>query len=84
MGQGLQRAFAAAAATRATPPNEPQLKFLRSLARWQGVASSRDLGPQISQEENSARQGCRRKGFVTFDGHYWRMTEAGRSALRNG
>ena len=78
MGAGLQRAFAAAAATRL---NEVDWKFLRALRRWQGVASSRDLGPQTSQDENRARQKCKRMGLVTYDGGndgYWRLTEQGR------
>jgi hypothetical protein len=79
MGEGLQRAFAAIAATDLT---EAQVKFLRDLARWQGIASSRDLGPQTRQEENSARQRCKRRGLVTYDGHYWRMTDLGRETLR--
>lgn len=59
-----------------------QKEFLRKLARWDGIASSRDLGPQISQKDNSVRQSCKRRGFVTFDGHYWRITMAGRDFLR--
>lgn len=76
MGEGLKRA---AAATDLTPE---QLAFLRALARWQGVASPRELGPQTSQEENSARQRCRRRGLVTYEGGYWRLTDIGRYALR--
>jgi hypothetical protein len=59
-----------------------QLAFMRELAKWQHIASPRDLGPQTSQEENSARQFCKRQGWVTFDGHYWRTTDKGRAALR--
>ncbi len=57
------------------------LQFMQNLARWQGVASSSDLGPQISQKENSARQTARRRGWVTYDNRYWRMTDTGRKAL---
>jgi len=79
MGNGLKRAFAATAATDLT---EPQIKFLRALARWQGVASSQDLGgPQTSQSENSARQRCKRRGLVTYEGGYWRLTDIGRLTL---
>ena len=66
----------------AKPMTDAQAKFMRALARWQGVASSSDLGPQTTQSENSARQTCKRRGWVTFDGYYWRMTDAGRDILR--
>lgn len=55
--------------------------FLRELWRWGGVASSRDLGPQTSQRENSARQTCKRRGWVTYEGGYWRLTDFGFRAL---
>lgn len=64
---------------------QEQRRFLGLLWRWQGVASSRDLGPQTSQAQNSARQTCRRRGWVTYDGGndgYWRMTEEGRTAYQ--
>ncbi len=79
MGEGLQRAFAA---TIATQLDEGCLKFLRALARWQHVASPQDLGPQTSQDENRARQKCKRKGLVTYEGGYWRTTDLGRQVLR--
>jgi hypothetical protein len=44
------------------------------------VASPHDLAPQISQSDNSARQACKRKGWVTFKDGYWRVTDAGRAA----
>ena len=78
MGEGLKRTFAVARATNLTVAQE---KFLRSLARWQGVASPQDLGPQTSQEENSARQRCKRQGLVTYEGGYWRLTNLGRETL---
>lgn len=56
------------------------MDFLRALARWDGIASSRDLGCVVDRKEDRARQRCRRLGLVTFDG-YWRLTEAGRSKL---
>jgi hypothetical protein len=82
MGQGLQRAFAAARATRAAPPTDAQLKFLGQLDGWQGVAAPFDLGPQTSRCDNSARKACKRKGWVTFEDGYWRMTDAGRIVLK--
>lgn len=60
---------------------EAQAKFLRELLRWEGVASPQNLGPQISQQENSARQTCKRRGWVTFSGGYWRITDAARAIL---
>lgn len=62
-------------------PTDVQAAFLRELLRWKGAATARELGPQTSQEENSARQRCKRRGWVTFDRHYWRITDAGRAAL---
>lgn len=79
MGAGLQRAFGAAAATNLTAE---QVKFLRLLFIWEGVATSRELGPQTKQEENSARQRCKRQGLVTYSGGYWKLTDIGRAALR--
>lgn len=61
--------------------DEGQVQFLRALHSWQDVASSQNLGPQTSQDENRARQKCKRQGLVTFSGGYWRMTDAGRKAL---
>jgi hypothetical protein len=61
-----------------------QAKFLGELLKWTGVASSREIGPQTSQAQNSARQTCKRRGWVTYDGGntgYWRITDAGREAL---
>jgi hypothetical protein len=63
-------------------PNDHQREFLRSLRRWQGAASSQELGPQTSQAENSARQTCKRRGWVTYDRHYWRLTYEGSQALK--
>jgi hypothetical protein len=56
-----------------------QIGFLRDLAKWGGAATPQDLGPQVSQQENSARQRCKRRGLVTYDG-YWRLTDLGRAA----
>jgi len=58
-------------------------KFLLALASWQHVASSKDLGPQTSQDDNRARQKCKRNGLVTYEGGYWRTTDKGRQALRD-
>jgi hypothetical protein len=65
-------------------PTLNQRKFLRELTKWTGTATPRELGPQTSQEENSTRQTCKRRGWVTYDGYYWRLTDAGRTALTSG
>lgn len=62
-------------------PTLAQRKFLRSILQWDGAATPREIGPQTSQEENSTRQTCKRRGWVTFDRYYWRITDAGRAVL---
>lgn len=57
--------------------------FLANLIDWTGSATTEELSPQISQKENSARQSCKRKGWVVFDRPYWRITPAGRQALKD-
>lgn len=51
--------------------------FMRELIKWDGVADRWNLGPQTSQKENSAHQFCKRRGWVTYKGGYWRITDAG-------
>lgn len=63
-------------------PTLGQRRFLRAILQWDGAATPHELGPQTSQEENSTRQTCKRRGWVTFDRHYWRITDAGRAALK--
>lgn len=58
-----------------------QISFLLSLVRWGGSASARDLGPQMSQADNSARQTCKRHGWVIYEGGYWCLTYAGREMM---
>ena len=57
--------------------DETATRFMQSLMRHGGVADRHNLGPQMSQRENSARQFCKRKGWVTYKGGYWRITDAG-------
>lgn len=57
--------------------------FLATLIEWAGAATTEELSPQISQKENSARQSCKRKGWVTFARPYWRITPEGRQALKD-
>lgn len=35
----------------------------------------------MTQAANSARHTCKRRGWATFEGGYWRITDAGRAAL---
>ncbi|MGY3581993.1 hypothetical protein ACVIGB_001084 [Bradyrhizobium sp. USDA 4341] len=60
-----------------TQLSENEKLFLRALLQWEGVATTRDIkdagGP-------TARQYCKRKGWVEFDRYYWRITEQGRAA----
>lgn len=58
-----------------------QRQFLSELVKLTGAATPQELGPQTSQAENAARQAAKRRGWVTFDRHYWRITSAGRTAL---
>jgi hypothetical protein len=55
--------------------------FMQALMHWGGVADRNNLGPQTSQEENAARQFCKRRGWVVFEGGYWRITDAGCAAF---
>jgi hypothetical protein len=63
-------------------PNYHERNFMENLRRWQGAATSQELGPQISQADNSARQACKRRGWVTYDKHYWRLTYEGSQVLK--
>jgi hypothetical protein len=67
--------------------DEAQCHFLRTLAQWGGIATSRQLGIFVlgifvDREQDRARQKCRRQGLVTFEGGFWRVTEKGREAVR--
>jgi hypothetical protein len=62
--------------------DDGQIKFLRELSNWSGVASTQDLGPQTSQDENRARQKCKRQGLVEYLDGYWRITSKGRALWR--
>lgn len=78
MAEGLQRACAA---TKKTCLVDGDIKFLCHLLSWQGIATPQDLGPQTSQDENRARQKCKRLGLVTYEGGYWRLTPQGRLVI---
>jgi len=76
---GLMRSKARAIASLL---GEGDHNFLRLLRRWEGAATSQELGPQMSQDENRARQKCKRRGLVTFGGGYWRLTELGQHVAK--
>jgi hypothetical protein len=57
-------------------------KFMLKLMEWGGVADRWNLGPQTSQQQNSARQYCKRHGWVVFEGGYWRIMDAGCAAFK--
>lgn len=61
---------------------ELQLKFLRELARWQGIASPKDLGPQTSRQQINARARSKRQGLVIFEDGYWKLTDIGRASMK--
>lgn len=61
--------------------SEAQRAFLRELVKWSGAATSQELGPVMYRSEDAARQTCKRRGLVTYDKYYWRITDAGRAAL---
>jgi uncharacterized membrane protein len=58
-----------------------QRSFLTELTHWNGVASKEDLRP-TSFRTGAGRASCRKLGYADFDGHYWRITDAGRCALQ--
>jgi hypothetical protein len=62
---------------------DEQIKFLRALASWQGVATPQDLRLPANREQDRARQKSKREGLVTFEGGYWRLTHEGSVALRS-
>ena len=62
-------------------PSYHQLNFLANLHRLGGEATPQQLGPQISQDDNAARQTCKRRGWVTFDRGKWHLTDTGRKAF---
>jgi hypothetical protein len=64
-----------------TPQLPEQLKFLRALKSWQGVASSADLKIEVDRRQHQARQKCRRDGLVEYQGGYWRLTYKGDAFL---
>lgn len=83
MGSGLQRAFAAARATQLSKEEASEMKqFLDTLLQYEGTATSREC-PLASRAQDRVRRKAKRLGWVTYEGGYWRITDAGRAAFRN-
>lgn len=55
---------------------EEQFLFLDVLDDCDGCAQPRELRRRTTREQSRARQACKRNGFATYDGGYWRMTGA--------
>lgn len=54
-----------------------EIEFLRRLRVWQGVATHENLGVAGNKNETRICTRCKHKGFVTYDGGYWRITDLG-------
>jgi hypothetical protein len=54
-------------------------EFLSVIKQWDGAVEKGVVSPWICSAAD--RQSCKRKGWVTFDGYYWRLTAAGRAAV---
>lgn len=92
MGDGLKRAFAAAKTTQVRDDDVVPLRaFLHAINfDWEGVASPdelrrsiRDRTPIADRTQDRVRRLAKRNGWVTYQGGYWRISDAGRAALRN-
>jgi hypothetical protein len=86
MGEGLQRAFAAARATRHDPPSpaatiEMQL-FLGALVRNGGSASRKHL-PIASRKQDAIRKKAKALGWAEYLTGEWRITDTGRNAYNS-
>jgi len=87
MGDGLKRAAAAAARTRADASLTPEMRaFLDLLAPHSKPMTRKALGCVTSEAEERARGACRRLGYAKFhrltpfDPVGWSITAAGRRA----
>lgn len=54
--------------------------FLFRLAEYDGACSREEL-PPADRDQANARQKLRRRGYVKFEGGYWRLTDQGRAAV---
>jgi hypothetical protein len=57
-----------------------QIRFLRELVSYDGVARPSDLMPP-TRTDNSARRKCKREGLAVFENGRWRITDEGRATL---
>lgn len=83
MGAGLQKAAAAAKATQIKPEVAAEMRrFFQAISDYSGAATPQEC-PLSSRAQDRARQQAKRLGWVTFEGGYWRLTDAGKAAFRN-
>ena len=83
MGEGLQRAFAAARATQGTAMLDAEMgKFLLALKLSGGHANGRrPYMPSASRAQDAARKKCKQRGLAFYVNGEWHITQAGREAL---
>lgn len=77
MGEGLQRAIAAARATGIKPEH---VELLRLVSRHPSGAQSYDM-PMCTRANDRIRQACRRFGWMEYRKGRWHLTESGRSVI---
>lgn len=83
MGAGLQRAKAVAEATRLNGDDTHQVRiFFNAIKAYGGAASPQEC-PTATRAQDRVRRIAKKRGWVTFEGGYWRMTDAGAAARRN-
>jgi hypothetical protein len=87
MGDGLKRAFAATARTRADATLTPEMRrFLEALPVDGRPMPAARIPIHCNREQDKARQRCRRFGYAQMGGggdtpKGWQILEAGRRAL---
>ena len=82
MGDGMKRAFAAAAATKPRLPLDGQMTmFLDELARLGGAAKNSHMRLMATREKDRARRKCVKQGLAFYSSPCWHITTAGREAL---
>jgi hypothetical protein len=84
MGEGLKRAAAAAQATQLEGEDAREMRsFLHTIDfHYEGAATSSEC-PTATRAQDRVRKMAKRRAWVTYEGGYWRITDAGRAALRN-
>lgn len=87
MGDGLKRASAAAARTRADASLTPEMRaFLKRLAPFTAPQTRGSIGCVVTRADDRARQACKRFGYADYaereDGKWgWQITPLGRQML---